>query len=102
MSGAAGATGSVVCQLGKRAGAKVVAIAGSQEKCDWLEKDLGVDKAINYKSKTFRQDFINAVGYLDVYFDNVGGDILNLALTRLKQGARVALCGRSGPLSQFL
>ena len=48
VSGAAGATGSVVCQLGKRAGAKVIAIAGSKDKCDWLEKDLGVDKAINF------------------------------------------------------
>lgn len=94
VSGAAGATGSVVCQLGKRAGAKVIAIAGSKDKCDWLEKDLGVDKAINYKSPTFRKDFISAVGYLDVYFDNVGGEILNLSLTRLKQGARVVLCGK--------
>ena len=95
MSGAAGATGSVVCQLGKKVGAKVIAIAGSKEKCDWLEKDLGVDKALNYKSPSFRKDFIDAVGYLDVYFDNVGGDILNLALTRLKKGARIALCGMS-------
>ncbi|EKM58340.1 uncharacterized protein PHACADRAFT_252595 [Phanerochaete carnosa HHB-10118-sp] len=93
VSGAAGATGSVVCQLGKKVGAKVIAIAGSKEKCDWLEKDLGVDKAINYKSPTFRKDFVEAVGYLDVYFDNVGGDILDLALRRLNQGARVALCG---------
>ena len=83
----------MVCQLGKKAGAKVIAIAGSKEKCEWLEKDLGVDKAINYKSPSFRKDFIDAVGYLDVYFDNVGGDILNLALTRLKKGARIALCG---------
>lgn len=95
MSGAAGATGSVVCQLGKKVGAKVIATAGSKEKCDWLEKDLGVDKALNYKSPTFRKDYIDAVGYLDVYFDNVGGDILNLSLTRLKQGARVVLCGTS-------
>jgi NADPH-dependent curcumin reductase CurA len=94
VSGAAGATGSVVCQLGKKAGAKVIAIAGSQAKCNWLEKDLGVDKAINYKSSTFRKEFIDVVGYLDVFFDNVGGEILNLALTRLKIGARIALCGK--------
>ncbi|GJE88685.1 NADP-dependent oxidoreductase [Phanerochaete sordida] len=93
VSGAAGATGSIACQLGKRAGAKVIAIAGSKEKCDWLETELGVDKAINYKSPTFREDFIKSVGYLDVFFDNVGGDILNLALARLNKGARVALCG---------
>lgn len=79
--------------MGKKAGAKVIAIAGAQDKCEWLEKDLGVDKALNYKSPNFRKEFIAAVGYLDVYFDNVGGDILNLALTRLNRGARVVFCG---------
>lgn len=71
VSGAAGAVGSIVCQLGKRAGAKVIAIAGADDKCAWLENELGVDKALNYKSKTFYQDW-KALGYLDVYFDNVG------------------------------
>lgn len=71
VSGAAGAVGSLVCQLGKRAGAKVIAIAGADDKCEWLENELGVDKALNYKSKTFYQDW-KALGYLDVYFDNVG------------------------------
>lgn len=94
MSGAAGATGSIVCQIGKRIGAKVIAIAGSNEKCEWLEKEIGVDKALNYKSPDFRKEFIDAVDYLDVYFDNVGGNILNLALTRLKLNARVVLCGK--------
>ncbi|KAI0661771.1 alcohol dehydrogenase [Cubamyces menziesii] len=93
VSGAAGATGSVVCQIGKKKGAKVYAIAGSQDKCDWLEKELGVDKAFNYKSPTFFDDFRKTVGYLDVYFDNVGGDILNYMLTRLKPKARIVLCG---------
>lgn len=95
VSGAAGATGSVVCQIGKKLGAKVYAIAGSQDKCDWLEKDLGVEKAFNYKSPTFQADFRQAVGYLDVYFDNVGGDILNFMLTRLKMKARIVLCGKN-------
>lgn len=72
MSGAAGAVGSLVCQLGKHTGAKVIAIAGSDEKCAWLESELGVDKALNYKSETFYNDW-KAQGYLDVYFDNVGG-----------------------------
>ena len=71
VSGAAGAVGSLVCQLGKRAGAKVIAIAGADDKCAWLENELGVDKALNYKSKTFYQDW-KTLGYLDVYFDNVG------------------------------
>ncbi|KAF7312285.1 PKS-ER domain-containing protein [Mycena indigotica] len=92
VSGAAGAVGSVACQLGKRAGAKVYAIAGSKEKCEWLERELGVDRAFNYKSTSFRKD-LKEVGYIDVYFDNVGGDILDLILTRLNIGARIALCG---------
>ncbi|KAG1719139.1 hypothetical protein EDB19DRAFT_746957 [Suillus lakei] len=93
VSGAAGAVGALVCQLGKRAGARVIGIAGTPVKCAWLEGDLGVDKALNYKSPTFREDFSEAVGYLDVYFDNVGGEILDLALSRLNQNARVVLCG---------
>ena len=93
MSGAAGAVGSLVCQLGKRAGAKVVALAGSDDKCVWLRDELGVDVALNYKRSTFKEDFKNAVGYLDVFFDNVGGEILDLALKQLNKGARIALCG---------
>ena len=72
VSGAAGSVGVLVCQLGKRVGAKVYGIAGSSEKCEWLVKDLGIDGALNYKSPTFRDDF-KKIGYLDVYFDNVGG-----------------------------
>ncbi|KAI6025233.1 hypothetical protein BKA83DRAFT_4258767 [Pisolithus microcarpus] len=93
VSGAAGAVGSLVCQLGKRAGARVIGIAGSPEKCSWVETELGADKVLNYKLPTFKQDFRDAVGYLDVYFDNVGGEILDLALTRLNRRARIVLCG---------
>ncbi|KAF9043662.1 alcohol dehydrogenase [Rhodocollybia butyracea] len=92
VSGAAGAVGSMACQLGLQAGAKVYAIAGSQDKCEWLEKEIGVSKAFNYKSPTFQKDFKN-IGYLDVFFDNVGGDILDMCLGRLNQNARVVLCG---------
>ncbi|KAI0078737.1 alcohol dehydrogenase [Panus rudis PR-1116 ss-1] len=100
VSGAAGATGSIVCQLGKLVGAKVIAIAGTPDKCEWLEKELGVDKALNYKSPTFRQDFRKSVGFLDVYFDNVGGEILDLALTRLNKFARIAFCGAISDYNQ--
>jgi len=93
VSGAAGATGSLVCQIGKIKGAKVIAIAGSKDKCEWLEKELGVHKALNYKSPTFVKEFKESVGYLDVYFDNVGGEILDLCLTRLNKNARIAICG---------
>lgn len=94
VSGAAGAVGSLVCQLGKRSGARVIAIAGSPEKCAWLETELGVEKAINYKVPTFKEDLKKAVGFLDVYFDNVGGELLDLALTRLNKHARIVLCGQ--------
>lgn len=94
VSGAAGAVGSIVCQLAKMFGCpKVVAIAGSPEKCKWLKEELGVDEALNYKEEGFKQEFKDKVGYFDVYFDNVGGEILDLALTRMKEGARIALCG---------
>ncbi|KAF5381955.1 hypothetical protein D9615_004350 [Tricholomella constricta] len=92
VSGAAGSVGAIACQLGKRAGAKVYGIAGSPDKCQWLEKELGIDGAFNYKSPTFREDF-KKIGYVNVYFDNVGGDILDMVLTRLAQNARIALCG---------
>jgi NADPH-dependent curcumin reductase CurA len=92
VSGAAGATGSLVCQIGKLKGAKVIAIA-SASKCAYLKDELGVDAALDYKSPSFAKDFRDTVGYLDVFFDNVGGEILDLALTRLKKGARIALCG---------
>ncbi|KIY65868.1 alcohol dehydrogenase [Cylindrobasidium torrendii FP15055 ss-10] len=92
VSGAAGAVGSLACQLGKRWGARVVAFAGTDEKCDWLVKEIGVDVALNYKSPSFAKDF-REVGLVNAYFDNVGGEILDLVLTRLAQGARIALCG---------
>jgi NADPH-dependent curcumin reductase CurA len=95
VSGAAGSVGSLVCQIGKIHGAKVVGIAGTDEKCRWLEEDIKIDAALNYKSPTFHQEFKDVVGYLDVFFDNVGGEILDFALTRLNKGARVALCGES-------
>jgi hypothetical protein len=93
VSGAAGSVGSVACQIGKIFGAKVIGIAGSDDKCRWLTEELKIDAALNYKSPTFQNEFKHAVGYLDVFFDNVGGEILDLALTRLNKGARIALCG---------
>ena len=95
VSGAAGSVGSAACQIGKIKGAKVIGIAGTDEKCIWLKEEAKVDTALNYKSPTFRDEFKEAVGYLDVFFDNVGGEILDFALTRLNKGARIALCGES-------
>ncbi|KZT66073.1 NAD(P)-binding protein [Daedalea quercina L-15889] len=93
VSGAAGATGSLVCQLAKDRGAKVYGTAGSAEKCRYLEEELGVTKALNYKSPTFHEDFAREIGTFDVLFDNVGGDFLDFALTRMNRHARVILCG---------
>jgi NADPH:quinone reductase-like Zn-dependent oxidoreductase len=95
VSGAAGSVGSLACQIGKLKGAKVIGIAGTDEKCRWLKEEVKIDAALNYKSPTFHNEFKDTVGYLDVFFDNVGGEILNFALTRLNKGARIALCGES-------
>ena len=93
VSGAAGATGSVVCQIAKLKGARVVGIAGSDDKVQWL-KDLGCDDALNYKDPEYEAKFKAATKeFIDVYFDNVGGDILNLALGRAKPHARFVMCG---------
>jgi len=93
ISGAAGATGSVVGQIAKIQGATVLGIAGSDDKCAWL-KELGFDDALNYKAKDFPSRFRAATKRLiDVYFDNVGGEILDLALARAKAHSRFVMCG---------
>ncbi|KAF9800231.1 hypothetical protein IEO21_10409 [Rhodonia placenta] len=82
VSGAAGATGSIV-----------IGISGSTKKCEWLEQELGIDKALNYKSPTFKDDFSKTVGALDVFYDNVGGEVLDLALASMNLHARIIICG---------
>ncbi|KAG7134340.1 putative NADP-dependent oxidoreductase YfmJ like protein [Verticillium longisporum] len=94
VSGAAGATGSVAGQLAKIRGARVIGIAGSDDKCKWLTDDLGFDVAINYKDPDFRKKFKEATpNFVDVYFDNVGGAVLEAALDRAKEHARFVICG---------
>lgn len=95
VSGAAGATGSMVVQIAKKMlGCKrVIGMAGSDDKCRWVES-LGADVCLNYKKPDFQQQLINATdGYVEVYYDNVGGKILDLMLMRMKQGGRIAACG---------
>ncbi|KAL4762113.1 MDR family NADP-dependent oxidoreductase [Aspergillus foveolatus] len=95
VSGAAGATGSMVVQIAKKIiGCKrVIGIAGTDDKCRWVEK-LGADICINYKKDSFEQDLIKETeGFVEVYFDNVGGNILDLMLTRMKRHGRIAACG---------
>lgn len=75
VSGAAGATGLVVGQICKIKGCRVVGIAGTDEKCEMLTRELGFDVALNYKSPTFKEDFVKATpNFIDVYWDNVGGE----------------------------
>ena len=94
VSGAAGAVGSIVGQIAKIKGCTVIGIAGGKNKCDYLINELGFDAAIDYKS----EDIMKALKEkcpkgIDVYFDNVGGDILNAALTKLRMRARIVICG---------
>jgi NADPH-dependent curcumin reductase CurA len=94
VSGAAGAVGSVVGQIAKIKGARAVGIAGGEQKCRWLVDELGFDAAIDYKSEDVRRALReHAPKGIDVFFDNVGGEILDVALTRLARGARIVICG---------
>jgi NADPH-dependent curcumin reductase CurA len=94
VSGAAGAVGSIVGQIAKLKGCRVVGIAGGPEKCSWIVDELGFDAAIDYKGEdvgaALRERCPKGI---DVYFDNVGGDILDAALAHLARGARVVICG---------
>jgi NADPH-dependent curcumin reductase CurA len=94
VSGAAGAVGSMVGQIAKVKGARVVGIAGGAEKCALLTDELGFDAAIDYRGDDVKGALRAATpDRVDVYFDNVGGDILDLALGRLNMKARVVICG---------
>jgi NADPH-dependent curcumin reductase len=94
VSGAAGAVGSLVGQIAKLQGARAVGIAGGPQKCDYVTGELGFDAAIDYKNEDVPAALRAACpDGIDVYFDNVGGDILDAALARLAHGARVVICG---------
>lgn len=94
VSGAAGAVGTVVGQIAKIKDCRVVGIAGGAEKCRYVVNELGFDAAIDYKaedvSKSLQKHCPNGI---DIYFDNVGGDILDAALTLITRGARIVICG---------
>lgn len=95
VSGAAGATGSMAVQIAKNLlnCKTVIGIAGSDDKCKWVES-LGADRCLNYKSSTFRDDLKAATPeFVNVYFDNVGGEILDLMLSRMAMHGRIAACG---------
>jgi NADPH-dependent curcumin reductase len=94
VSGAAGAVGSIAGQLARIHGCRVIGIAGGPDKCAWISDDLRFDAAIDYQHQRVAAELHqHAPAGLDVYFDNVGGEILDAALTRLARGARVVICG---------
>lgn len=94
ISGAAGAVGGVAGQIAKIEGCRAVGIAGGPEKCRHVTEDLGFDAAIDYKSQDVAAELRrHCPNGIDVYFDNVGGEILDAALAQLARGARVVICG---------
>lgn len=94
VSGAAGATGSMVVQIAKLKGARVVGIAGGPDKCLWLKEVAKVDEVIDYKNEDLRVRVAETCpNGIDVFFDNVGGETLDAALINLAHGARVVICG---------
>jgi NADPH-dependent curcumin reductase CurA len=94
VSGAAGAVGSIAGQIARIEGARVIGIAGGPEKCRALTEELGFDAAIDYRAGNVRRALReHAPRGVDVYFDNVGGEILDAVLTCLARGARVVICG---------
>jgi hypothetical protein len=94
VSGAAGAVGALVGQIAKLQGARAVGIAGGPEKCRYITEELGFDAAIDYKHEDVASALRAACpDRIDVYFDNVGGEILDAALAQLAYKARVVICG---------
>ncbi len=94
VSGAAGATGSVVAQIAKLKGCRVIGIAGGKEKCEWLLDSCGLDEVIDYKSEDIDTRLAELCpDDIDVFFDNVGGDTLETALDHMADFGRIVLCG---------
>jgi NADPH-dependent curcumin reductase CurA len=94
VSGAAGATGSIVGQLAKVAGCRVIGIAGGEEKCRWLTQAAGYDAAIDYKDPAFKQALRDVLpNGADIVYDNVGGPVLDAMLGVVATGARIVICG---------
>lgn len=95
VSGAAGAVGMTVCQIAKIKGCRVAGIAGSDEKNRYLKEELGVDATINYKSADLKQMMMQICpNGVDVYFDNVGGEVSEAVMPLINKGARISICGQ--------
>jgi len=95
VSAASGAVGSVVGQLGKIAGCRVVGIAGGKPKCDYVTDELGFDACVDYKAGNLHRDLVEACPKgIDIYFDNVGGETLDMVLRMMNFFGRIVVCGR--------
>lgn len=93
VSAAAGATGSLACQVGRNLGAHVVGIASGPEKCRYLMEEVGVDRAIDHRNENVEAALAKIDGGIDAYFDNVGGPLLDAVLPNMAHYGRVAICG---------
>ena len=99
VSGAAGATGSLACQIALAKGCRVIGIAGGQKKCQWLIDELGISAAIDYKNENVPESLAKICPEgPEVFFDNVGGALLDSILPLLKVNARITICGQ---ISQY-
>ena len=95
VSGAAGSVGAMVCQLAKHSGCRVVGVAGGPGKCDWLVRECGVDAAIDYRQGNLDAQVKAAFpGGINLFFDNVGGEILQRAVDHMAPHGRIVLCGQ--------
>lgn len=102
VSGAAGATGVIAAQIAKARGLRTLGIAGGDAKCRWLRDELGLDDAIDYKAGSVRDALRERCpDGIDVYFDNIGGEILDAGLANLASGARVVMCGAIAGYGNF-
>lgn len=107
VSGAAGAVGSIVGQIAKIKGCKVIGIAGSDDKCAWLTKEMGFDHAINYKTEAVAEVLKKyAPDGIDCYFDNVGGGLSSIIINGMREFGRISVCGSISsynlPVNKFL
>ena len=94
VTAAAGGVGSVACQIGKIKGLHVVGLAGTDEKCQWLTRELGINACVNYRdNNAFDQLRKACPNGVDIRFENVGGDVMDMALQLINVGARIPLCG---------
>ena len=102
VSAASGAVGGLVAQIAKLKGCRTIGIAGGPEKCAYLTEELGLDAAVDYKNENVLKALAAACPKgIDIYFDNVGGDILEAAMSLLAKGARVVICGAIAGYNDF-